>query len=225
MHVENLPTSTPGSVHDELPKLSEASIPATTSFEASNAFDLSLELAELLASFTPPESINEPSEITQHNVNKEDVSETEDTISYDKKIPPVDKSLDKRENYRHPLHWRVAIVNKSGGKHEIYHGRTYDLSLSGVSILIEQNISFTSEVVILLAIPPMHLGQKETIVEIECSTTYTLLDSVHSQFRLGMKFIHFKRDGKKILSDILSTRHIPKDSTGRYAEAEYFAVK
>ncbi len=120
---------------------------------------------------------------------------------------------DRRKHYRHHVHWRVAIVNKNSGKNEIYHGRTHNVSTSGVSILADHNIFFTTEVVILLAIPPMHQGMKETILEIQCSPTHSVLDSEHGQFRLGMKFSHFKDDGKRILSDILSKRVIPKQTS------------
>ena len=108
------------------------------------------------------------------------------------------------------MHWRVAIVNKNSVNKDIYHGRTHNVSISGVSILTDHNIFFTTEVVILLAIPPMHQGQKETILEIQCSPTHTVLDADYGQFRLGMKFTHFKEGGKRILSDVLSKRHIPK---------------
>ena len=124
--------------------------------------------------------------------------------------------INQRRHYRHPVRWRVAVVNKSGGNNEIYHGRTYDVSVSGISILLERNMFFTTNVVILLAIPPMHQGQRETIVEIECSITHTVLDSEHQQFRMGLRFIHFKGNGKAILTDVLSKRHIPKQESARY---------
>ena len=119
---------------------------------------------------------------------------------------------DKRNEFRHPFHWRVAIVDKSNSKNEIYYGQTRDLSLSGVSILLDHNIFFTSDVIILLAIPPIHSGEKETILEIQCNTKYILLDSEYGQFRLGMSFTHFKGEGKDILSNSLSKRHIPNNS-------------
>lgn len=119
----------------------------------------------------------------------------------------IHQNLSNREYYRHPLHWRVAIV-----KNGIYHGRTHDLSLTGINILIGRNIFFTSDVIILLSIPPMHYQEKKTTtVEIQCSVLHTVLDSVHSEFRLGMKFTHFRRDGKRILSDILSKQLITKE--------------
>lgn len=139
-----------------------------------------------------------------------------DDSVYQRKRASSTGDLGKRKHYRHPLHWRVAIVNKSGGKNDIYHGRTHDLSLSGASILIEHNVFFTSEIIVLLAVPPMHQGQKETILEIQCSVMHTVLDSAQSQFRLGMRFIHFKGNGKQILSDILSKRHVPKQEANPY---------
>ena len=122
---------------------------------------------------------------------------------------PENGGLGRRAHFRYPVHWRVAIVDKSGDAHRIYHGRTHDVSLSGISILLENNVAFASEVVVLLAIPPMHQGQKETIIEIQSRLMHTVLDSVHKQFRLGMQSIQFKGDGKRILSDVLSKRQIP----------------
>lgn len=124
--------------------------------------------------------------------------------------------VNMRKHFRHPVRWRVAIVNKVGGNKEIYHGRTFDISISGVSILLERNMFFSTNVIILLAIPPTHQGQRETIVEVECAIMHTVLDSEHQQFRMGLKFIHFKGNGKATLADILSKRHIPQKEQSRY---------
>lgn len=124
--------------------------------------------------------------------------------------------IEHRKHYRHPIHWRVAIVHKIGNKNDIYHGRTHDLSLWGASILVDRNIFVMSEVVMLLAIPPVHPGHKETIVEIQCRMAYTVLDSEQSRFRIGIRFLSFKGDGKKLLSDILSRRAIPKSEPKPY---------
>ena len=164
-----------------------------------NPADLSDELADLLASISPKKSANAAGNAASNAAESRGSGE-----------------LTRRKRYRHPVRWRVAIVNKDGDRNDIYHGRTYDVSLSGISVLLDRNMLFTSEVVLLLAIPPMHQGQKETIIEIQCRLTHTVLDSEHSQFRLGMKFIHFKGDGQRILSDILSKRHIPKQAHSFY---------
>ena len=179
----------------------------TTSSAAdeSDTFDLSQDIADILASFSSSKSTEAPGQENQAGSN-------EGGSGYQKKRAATGGDANNRKHYRHPVRWRVAIVNKSGGKNDIYHGRTFDVSMSGISILLERNMMFTSEVVVLLAIPPIHQGLKETIVEIECSLTHSVLDSVHSQFRLGMRYIQFKGDGKRILSDVLSKRHIPKST-------------
>lgn len=125
-------------------------------------------------------------------------------------------TAEHRKHYRHPIHWRIAIVHKNGDKNDIYHGRTNDLSVWGASVLVDHNIFMMSEVVLLLAIPPLHAGQKETIVEIQCRMAYTVLDSEQSQFRIGIRFLHFKGEGKRILSDVLSKRVIPKSEPKNY---------
>jgi hypothetical protein len=201
----------------------ESSPPATMDIDDFDSFDLSQELADILATFTPPASTEAQSQARQADAKLADVSIAApkvNTVESAGQVKRQTKNSDseKRSNHRHPLHWRVAIINKGSTNKDIYHGRTHDLSMLGMSILLDRNVTFTAEVVVLLEIPPMQLGQKKTIVEIQCSTTYTLLDSVHSQFRLGMKYISFKGDGQRILSDILSTRHILKETPGLFSE-------
>jgi hypothetical protein len=120
------------------------------------------------------------------------------------------RAEDLRKQYRHPVHWRVAIIHDNVGKNEIYHGQTHDLSTSGASIFVDQNIFLSAEVIMLLAVPPVNAGQRETIIEIHCNMAYTVLDSEHSRFRIGIRFLHFKRNGKQLLEDILSKRMIPQ---------------
>ena len=214
LNAPSVEARSPSSVVSQKP--SEAALPATTDIEEFDVFDLSRELADLLALCPPTEPTEEPSSASKSKESIDNASILIDEIIDQKKPTSIDGDFVKRESYRHLLHWQVAIVNKRSDKHEIYHGRTHDLSLNGVNILLERNISFTSEVVLLLSIPPMHPGQKKTILEIDASTKYTLLDSVHNQFRLAMGFIHFKGDGKRILSEILSKRHIPTEEPRPY---------
>lgn len=163
-----------------------------SAIEKGGGFDLSHDISGILESFSLKKSTAAPRQPRQN---------------------PGSADLGRRAHFRHPVRWRVAIVNNSGGTHQIYHGRTYDMSMSGISILLEHNVIFTSKVVVLVAIPPMHPGQKEIIVEVQSSLMHTVLDPVHNQFRLGMRFINFKGDGQKILSDILSKRYIPEQAS------------
>lgn len=127
------------------------------------------------------------------------------------------RSVENRKHYRHPIHWRVAIIHKNGDQNEIYHGRTHDLSLGGASVFVDHNIFMDTKVLMLLAIPPNLPGQKEIIIEAECRMAHTVFDSGKGRFRIGMRFLGFKGAGKKILSYILSKRVIPESDSRPYA--------
>ncbi len=118
------------------------------------------------------------------------------------------KTDDDREHVRYPVHWRAAIVHKNVERNDIFHGHTCDLSVSGASVFLHHNI-FRPEVVMLLAVPPLHAGQKETIIEIYCHMAYTVLDSDQSLFRIGLRFMSFKGNGENTLTKNLSKRAIP----------------
>lgn len=127
------------------------------------------------------------------------------------------RSIENRKHYRYPIHWRVVIVHKNGNKNDIYRGRTHDLSLGGASIFVDHNIFMDSKVLMLLAIPPSIPGQKETIIVIQSRMAHTVFDSAKGQFRIGMRFLSFNGEGKKILSCILSKRAIPESNSRPYA--------
>ncbi len=114
-----------------------------------------------------------------------------------------------RKHTRHLCHWRMAIIHKNKERNDIFHGRTNDLSVDGASVFIHHNVFKVDEVVMLLAVPPLHIGQKETIIEIQCRMAYTILDSEESLFRIGLQFQGFKGDGKSMLTKILGNRVVP----------------
>lgn len=154
-------------------------------------------------------------------MSKEDVDQAAETVL--KELGQLTRprgagGSEKRKHCRHPIHWRIAVVHKNGGKNDIYHGQTNDLSMWGASILVDHNIFVMSDVVLLLAIPPYHMGQRETIVEIQCRMVYTVLDSEHGRFRIGLRFKQFKGQGKRALTEILTKREISKQEQKRFRE-------
>ena len=122
--------------------------------------------------------------------------------------PTAVKTVDDREHIRYPVRWRAAVVHKNVERNDIFHGHICDLSVSGASVFLHHNI-FRPEVVMLLAVPPLHAGQKETIIEIHCHMVYTVLDSDQSLFRIGLRFMSFKGNGESVLTKTLSKRAIP----------------
>jgi hypothetical protein len=91
------------------------------------------------------------------------------------------------------------------------------LSLGGASIFIDQNVFIASKVVMLLAIPPSTPGQKEMLIVTHCRMIHTVFDSGKRQFRIGMHFLSFAGEGKKVLSGILSKRAALDYNTRPYA--------
>jgi hypothetical protein len=116
-------------------------------------------------------------------------------------------AAEHRKQPRYRVHWRVAIVHEKDGRNEIFHGRTHDLSLNGASIYSDHNIFVEEPVTVLLAMPPIAPDQSEIIIEISSRMVYTLLASNHHQFRIGLHFLRFKADGRKLLADNLANRN------------------
>lgn len=121
-------------------------------------------------------------------------------------VPAAHALPDQREQIRHLCRWRIAIIHENSGKNDIFHGRTADLSSRGATVFIHHNIFRSDAVTMLLAVPPHNSGQRETIIEIRCRMTNTILDSEQSLFRIGLYFESFKGNGREILNSILDSR-------------------
>lgn len=117
-----------------------------------------------------------------------------------------ESNLGKRKYPRYRVHCRTAIVRESGGQSELFYGRTHDLSIDGASVYSDNNILIKEPVNVLLAIPPHRANQGEAIIEIHCQMLYTVLLSNHHQFRIGLRFIKFKENGRSLLEAHLSNR-------------------
>jgi len=116
--------------------------------------------------------------------------------------PPVDREP------RYVAHWRIAIVYEDDEKNEIFHGRTYEVSLKGASIFSDHNIFFTGRVTILLAVPWYRGKQKEKIIEIKGRMVYTILSSDGHQFRIGLQFLSFKEGEERYIAVGLQDRRL-----------------
>jgi hypothetical protein len=107
---------------------------------------------------------------------------------------------------RYVAHWRIAIVYEADGKNEIFHGRTYEVSLSGASILSDHNILVHSSVTVLLELPWYKGKQKKKIIEIKSRMVYTIFSSENGQFRTGLQFLSFKKGEEHYIETALKDR-------------------
>lgn len=104
---------------------------------------------------------------------------------------------------RYHVRWKIALVFDEAENRPTYHGKTYDLSLIGTGMLTDVNIFTHSKVMVLLAPPPLHKGDRQKIIEIRASQVYAVYSGETSCFRLGFEFEYFKRDGLQVLKDRL----------------------
>ena len=116
---------------------------------------------------------------------------------------------DKRRAERYPLQLRVAVVyhqHEDAATRPTYHGRTLDISVDGLSVLVEHNVFHEGEVTVLLALPPVHPGIPQKIIESTAKMVYTVLSSEHDTFRIGLVFRKFKRNGRQQLRTAIAER-------------------
>lgn len=119
---------------------------------------------------------------------------------------PEDLHTDMRSHERLLVNWRMAIVYEGGKGKSTFYGRAHDLSMGGVSIYCDHNIFFEESVILLLALPPLIVGHRERILEIHSQMVYTVL--TRRGFRVGLKFLGFKPDEKKLLEERVNIRGI-----------------
>lgn len=115
---------------------------------------------------------------------------------------------DQRESPRYLVHWKIALVFDEAENKPIFHGRTFDLSLTGTAMLTRHNVYTDAPVTVLLAPPPLNRGGSKRVIEIHARQVYSVYSGAFSCFRLGLHFIRFKDEGLEILKERL-THHQP----------------
>lgn len=119
--------------------------------------------------------------------------------------PKPDKpQADAREHQRFLINWRAAIILGGAEEKSTFYGRAHDISVDGASFCSDYSIQFTGAVILLLALPALNAGQKEQILEIRCKIVYCRLS--RQLFRVGLKFLGFKGEEKKLLEARINNR-------------------
>lgn len=128
-------------------------------------------------------------------------------------IPRIEPSepvpVQRRAEQRYLVRWKVIIVPEDAHKGGNIHGRIHDLSLRGMAIHTDYNYFVTGPCKVLIALPPLYKGQREKIIEVSAHLIYNVLDGKAGSFRIGMRFIRFKKNGFELLRERLHNHHIP----------------
>lgn len=108
---------------------------------------------------------------------------------------------DRRERPRVFLQLRLAVVYhqyKGRSTPPTYHGRTHDICLSGLSMVIDRSIFHEGEVTVLLALP-LRAGSPPKIITSTAQMTYAIHSTRLKAFKIGMTFLEFRGNGKELL--------------------------
>jgi len=121
---------------------------------------------------------------------------------------PFDSPIEeKRSDPRFLVNWRVVVVNERDGKKAFFHGRAHDISMGGLCLLSDHNLSFNNSVTVLISVPPDSAKQKPYVVEVRSRIVNTVLASNIRQFRIGIRFVNFKDGDKRFLEQYLAERY------------------
>lgn len=116
--------------------------------------------------------------------------------------PAKSAGADQRNHTRYPVHWRVALRLQGVGA-MIVQGRTMDVSLTGCSVVIPDNINPQQNVTLFLQLPMDYAGQPAVVIEIDAKIVHAALSGHCHGFLLGIAFRNFKGDGKERMTNRL----------------------
>ncbi len=113
---------------------------------------------------------------------------------------------EQRSAKRYPLRLRVAIFLDDVEGRPTLRGETLDVSIDGASVLSDANVFTGGSVTVMMALPPAKAGEAPTIVEARGRMVYTIHSAAHARFRIGLQFLEFKGQSKRLLKASLAGR-------------------
>jgi hypothetical protein len=91
----------------------------------------------------------------------------------------------------------------------MFHGKTCDIGMSGLSIVVDYNVFQEGEVAVVLALPPAYAGAPRKVVTVTAEMSYAIYSSKLDAFKIGLAFRKFRGNGKLLLAVVL--RHALKE--------------
>ena len=113
---------------------------------------------------------------------------------------------DRRESPRVRLQLRLAMIYPQQADRParpMFHGKTRDIGMSGLSMVVEYNIFQEGEVAVVLALPPADAEAPRRAVAATAEMTYAIHSSKLNAFKIGLTFREFRGDGKQLLEEFL----------------------
>lgn len=124
------------------------------------------------------------------------------------------KDADRREYPRSCLRLKLVVLYPQiDGRpaKPMFHGKTSDISMSGLSMLVDYNVFQEGEVTVVLALPPARAGAARRVVTATAEMTYAIHSSKLDAFKIGLAFRTFRGEGRALLEEAL--RHALKQES------------
>lgn len=113
---------------------------------------------------------------------------------------------ERRVNSRSGLHLKLAVLYppiEGRPARPMFHGKTEDICMSGLSIVVDYNVFQEGAVTVVLALPPVHAGAPRKVVTATAEMTYAIHSSKLDAFKIGLAFRAFRGEGKALLQAAL----------------------
>ena len=113
---------------------------------------------------------------------------------------------DRREALRSCLQLKLVVLYpqiEGRPSKPMFHGKTSDISMSGLSMLVDYNVFQEGEVTVVLALPQARAGAARTVVTATAEMTYAIHSSKLDAFKIGLAFRTFRGDGRALLEAAL----------------------
>lgn len=111
---------------------------------------------------------------------------------------------DHRKSQRHVKRLRAVILYEENGKPAKIHGKTQDISTSGVSIITDYNLMSTHLITVCLLIHPGDPVNPPVVFEAQSKIASSVLSRQQGGFRIGIEFRKIEGDGAQILHKFLA---------------------
>lgn len=107
-----------------------------------------------------------------------------------------------RKSARYVVPWEIMIVDAGA----LHNAVIADLSVGGVSFYYEKPLHSLKTIAVTIRVPA-YQGRREVIVGAECRILYSVLSSdVYGKYRIVLKFLYFRKNGRRDLAEALANR-------------------
>jgi len=127
------------------------------------------------------------------------------------------EDADRREGPRVRLKLRLVMIypqREDRPARPMFHGKTQDVGMSGLSMSVDYNVFQEGEVTVVLALPPASAGSARKVVTATAEMSYAIHSSKLDAFKIGLTFREFRGDGKERLEAALRQALNAQDSNG-----------